>query len=399
MSAIIAAQRLERVHAMRREALSEAATFGRVLTPVVERGIRLELAAALRITEYAAGEMIVLAEALVERYPSALDSLGTARITEKHAQILGSSLDAVEPELRSKLLPQALDEAQAQPVGTFRRRLKAMIAHARAASLDVRHEEALVERRVIVEHVDDGMAWLHALIPAVEAHAIHSRVTAMAKVITAHPDEQRTLDQTRADVLCDLLIDGRTDSHPDAAQSIRATVAVTVPVLALLAADDRERDENGSAAATVEGVGPIPVGRARELCGGADGWMRILTHPETGAVLSVGRDQYRPPPALRRLIRWRSERCMAPGCGIPASRCEIDHTVAWEDGGHTSLSNTAPLCRGHHMVKHHGGWSVEQVPGSGGDLLWTSPAGRRYLVSPERPVPAFRPSDASDAPF
>ena len=84
---------------------------------------------------------------------------------------------------------------------------------------------------------------------------------------------------------------------------------------------------------------------------------------------------------------------------MPASRCEIDHTIAWEHGGHTSLGNAAPLCKGHHTVKHHGGWSVEQVPGSGGALLWTSPAGRQYLVKPERAVPVFRPSDAGDAPF
>ncbi len=47
----------------------------------------------------------------------------------------------------------------------------------------------------------------------------------------------------------------------------------------------------------VEGIGPIPVDRARELAGGAEAWTRILTHPETGMVLSVGRAQYRPPPA------------------------------------------------------------------------------------------------------
>ena len=43
----------------------------------------------------------------------------------------------------------------------------------------------------------------------------------------------------------------------------------------------------------LEGIGPIPVSRARELCGGDTSWMRVLTHPETGMVLSVGRDLYR----------------------------------------------------------------------------------------------------------
>ena len=84
---------------------------------------------------------------------------------------------------------------------------------------------------------------------------------------------------------------------------------------------------------------------------------------------------------------------------MPASRCEIDHTLAWEDGGTTSLDNLAPICRGHHRVKHHGGWQVRQVPGSGGALEWTSPAGRRYVVEPERRVPVFRPSLDEDAPF
>ena len=117
--------------------------------------------------------------------------------------------------------------------------------------------------------------------------------------------------------------------------------------------------------------------------------MRVLTQPETGMVLSVGRERYRPPPGLRRLVRWRADRCMAPGCSVPASRCEIDHNVAWEHGGHTSLDNNCPFCKGHHLVKHHGGWSVRQIPGSGGAIEWTSPAGRHYIVQPERRVPTF----------
>jgi hypothetical protein len=205
----------------------------------------------------------------------------------------------------------------------------------------------------------------------------------------------------RADALGDLLIDGETDAHPAEVRGIRATVAVTVPALTLLGAD-RSAGVRDADPATLEGVGPIPLETARELCGGADGWMRILTSPETGAALSVGRDRYRPPPELRRLAKWRANRCMAPGCGMPADRCELDHTVAWEHGGATSLDNLAPLCKGHHTVKHHGGWSVTQVAGSGGALEWRSPAGRRYVVEPERPMPFFRPDDvtvASTPPF
>jgi hypothetical protein len=187
----------------------------------------------------------------------------------------------------------------------------------------------------------------------------------------------------------DLLIEGTTDAHPDGARGVRATVVVTVPALALLEETDEAVAASGADPAVVEGVGPIPIGRARELCGGDTSWMRVLTHPETGMVLSVGRTQYSPPPSLRRLVKWRADRCMGPGCGMPASRCEIDHTVAWEHGGHTSLENLTPLCKGHHTVKHHGGWRLRQIPDSGGTVEWTSPAGRTYLVPPERRVPAF----------
>ena len=69
-----AAQRLIGVNVLRREALADAARHGRVLTDVVERSVRLEIAAALRITENEAAAMLAMSEALVERYPTVLDS-------------------------------------------------------------------------------------------------------------------------------------------------------------------------------------------------------------------------------------------------------------------------------------------------------------------------------------
>lgn len=395
MMSVFAAQQLARVDAMRREALAKAANRGAGAFEINERGVRLELAAALRTTEHAAGELIARAEALVHRFPQMLDALGSANTTERHVVIFVDAMVGVEVEFHDRLVPMAVALAEVEPAGTFRRSLRKLIDGVRSETLTERHEAALAKRRMIVQPAEDGMAWLMTLQPAVEARAIHARVTAMAKAIARADDEARTLDQIRADVIGDLLIEGDTHTLPAEARGIRATVAVTVPVLALL--DDEAASEVEPA--TVEGVGAIPLSRARELCGAADGWMRILTHPETGVVLSVGRDRYEPPPGLRRLVKWRADRCMAPGCGMPASRCEIDHTIAWEHGGTTSLTNLAPICKGHHIVKHHGGWTVTQIEGSGGALEWASPSGRRYRVEPERRVPAFRPSILDDVPF
>lgn len=398
--AVYAADRAVALDAARREALADGSPYGGAGPAIALRSLRLELAAAMRITERGVETLMAQAEALVHRYPAVLQSLSRARMTERHADVLIDLVDPVEPELRDAVVAQAVVLAETEPVGTFRRSLTHLIDTVRSATLEARHTEALQRRRVVVEPGTDGMAWLHAYLPAVEAHAIHGRLTAIAKAVAAHHNrgadpaegvpvrDARTLDQTRADVFGDLLIDGHVAAHPDDARGIQATVAITVPALHLL-------DGRPGEPAVVEGVGPIPLSRARDLCGGATGWMRILTHPETGMVLSVGRDQYRPPASLRRLVQWRSDRCMGPGCGVPASRAQIDHNTAWQDGGRTDLTNLCPFCVGHHTLKHHGGWTVTQPPAGGGDIHWTSPTGRHYVVHPKRRVPVFttRPPD------
>lgn len=399
MMTVIAAQRLARIDAMRREALRDATRNGRVLTEVVERGVQLELAAALRITEHAAGDLLGFAEALVHSYPAVLTSMERARVTERHAEILVAAVNELEPEFRGQVLEPGLALAEAEPVGTFRRKLRTLIDTVRSATLTERYERAVTKRRIVAEPDDDGMGWLHLYAPMVAITAAQARATATAKVVTAADGDTRTLDQARADVVLDLLIDGSVGAHPEQARGARATVFVTVPVLALLHKTDASRAAAGIDPPVVEGIGPIPLPVARELAGGASGWTRVLTHPETGVVLSVGRDQYRPPPALAKLVKWRADRCMGPGCGMPASRCDIDHNVDWALGGKTELTNLGPLCEGHHTVRHHTDWTIEQVPGSGGAILWTSPAGRQYLVKPERAVPVFRSTDHGDAPF
>lgn len=402
LRAISAAQQYERIESMRLEALADAAgRFGRKPNDVDERSVRLELANALRITEVAADDLFRTADALVNRYPAVLDSLSHACITERHARVLVDGLDEVEPELVHDVIPRAIALAELEPVGTFRRKLRKLIESVRFQTLADRHAAAVQNRRAYVETCPDGMGNLMVHAPIVELRAIFDRATAAAKVIVASSDETRTLDQVRADVVCDLLIDGRTDLHPEQARGIRATVVVSVPALALV---DDERIAGNAAAAhppVVEGIGPVPLEVARALVGTSSTMTRLLTHPEHGMVLSVSRDRYETPPALRRLVTWRAERCLAPGCGVPAWRCDIDHSVAWEHGGETALSNLAPLCRGHHTIKHRGDWSVRQLEGSGGALEWISPMGRRYVVEPERRVPFFRPVEPAEsaAPF
>ncbi len=94
-------------------------------------------------------------------------------------------------------------------------------------------------------------------------------------------------------------------------------------------------------------------------------------HAETG---------YHPSRKLAHLIRARSATCTAPGCRRPAARCDLDHTVAWDQGGLTCECDLAPLCRHHHRCKQAEGWQLAQP--EPGVLVWCTPAGRRYTTSP-----------------
>ena len=89
---------------------------------------------------------------------------------------------------------------------------------------------------------------------------------------------------------------------------------------------------------------------------------------------------YRPSRKLRHLVRARNARCTAPGCGRPAARCDVDHTIAWDQGGLTCECDLAPLCRHHHRCKQAEGWRLEQP--EPGVLIWHTPAGRTYTTRP-----------------
>jgi hypothetical protein len=89
---------------------------------------------------------------------------------------------------------------------------------------------------------------------------------------------------------------------------------------------------------------------------------------------------YVPSRRLQDLVRARTARCSAPGCSRPAARCDLDHTLPYDQGGRTCECNLAPLCRHDHRRKQAEGWRLEQP--APGVMCWVTPAGRRYITTP-----------------
>jgi hypothetical protein len=89
---------------------------------------------------------------------------------------------------------------------------------------------------------------------------------------------------------------------------------------------------------------------------------------------------YHPSRTLCHLIIARTPTCTAPGCRQPATRCDLDHTKPYDQGGLTCECGLAPLCRHHHRCKQSEGWQLDQpVPGI---MHWITPAGRHYTTTP-----------------
>lgn len=149
---------------------------------------------------------------------------------------------------------------------------------------------------------------------------------------------------------------------------------MTVPVLTLLGASD----EPG----LMEGVGPVDAETARLLAADAPSFIRLLTHPVTGAVLELDRTTYRVPADLRRALRHRDRSCRFAGCGRPAAHCDIDHVAEWEHGGATDAANLIHLCRHDHRLKSVANWRVKPPDADVANVSWTSPTGAVVEAEP-----------------
>lgn len=360
------------------------------------RSMAAELACAVGMSDRTIQQRMADAATLRDRFPATFEHLRQGRFSRPHAQVVldeGVRL----PEGRAQYEKVVLERSPGLTVGALRAVAKAIAEGLDPVSIAERHANAREARRVMIRDAEDGMAELWALLPAVLAHGIHDRLTQQARSVReagapgvagapgeaeggADPDE-RTLDQLRADVLCDVLLTGHATTADidrdglDVHRAFRATVQISIPVLTLIGASD--------AAATLNGRIPIDPETARSIAGAATIWDRVLTDPCTGDVLAL--DRRFPSQNQRRHLRARDEHCRFPGCRQPVWRCDVDHTIDFRYGGPTQHCNLAHLCRRHHTLKGESSWRVEQR--SGGVLVWSSPLGRTYV---DRPPPTLR---------
>ena len=347
----------------------------------VERSTRAQVACVLRTSEQAAGRLMRESTRLVADLSATLSALADGAISYRHALAVVDEADSLPEDAVPTFEAAVLAGRTDLTAGTFAARCRRIRERSHPATIETRASSAEKSRSVSLEHTRDGMAWLHIYAQAAQAELAYTFLTGTA-MDQQEGGDARTLDQLRADALMDAVL---APGRPDVAQGAeallgqRVEVSITVPALTLLGQSDEP--------AVLDGYGPIPLETAKALAAGATSWHRILTHPVTGATLTHDRTTYRPPADLRRWLRHRDRTCRFPGCRRRAARCDIDHTIAWEEGGTTDHDNLAHLCRRHHRLKHHTAWKVR----FDGDLLiWTDPTGHEYCTEPAEPPGPLR---------
>ncbi len=261
--------------------------------------------------------------------------------------------------------------AAAMNPGELKHWLARRIPELDAQLYEQRAARAKEDRYVRIEHLDDGMSFIEALIPTAEAVALQRRLKAVARSMNlpqpadeeqdsrpggeaaGHPGagqgDDRTLAQKEADLFSAWLRDGRCYGAP-----VSAKICVMV-------SEETLTGQSNEPALGADRSWVLPAADIRKLAtdpGAEHEWYAALTRKSTRRadrdILAVVYSGRFAPERLKDAIIFRDGICQAPGCTAPAERCDLDHIVPYDRDGPTSAENLWALCRRHHKMKSHG---------------------------------------------
>lgn len=320
------------------------------------------LAAETMVSLARARRDVTLAQALSERLPSTMAALRSGALDRPRVESINHATSVLDKEKARRvdelLYPRALYLNPRQLAGYVRRLVVQIDPDGAEERARVRHEE----RRVFVEPVSDGMAWLNIFCRVEDALACKDRVDRIVKTLPA--DDPRTTDQRRADTIIDL-IRGTTQNNT------AAHVYVTVDAATLLGLNNLPGH--------LRGYGPLPAERVRELAYQLHAeWSGVLVDRD-GRAQALAEKKYRFRGRLAEFIRLRDGTCDFPACNRSAQHTDIDHTQSHGQGGPTNELNGRCRCRHHHRAKQSPYWAVTQ---DGNTTTWTSDLGPTYTTTP-----------------
>ena len=322
-----------------------------------------EIAPALTLTRRSAEAQLSLALSLTGRLRRVWERIASGDLSLVKARELARILGHLPENVVEVVLDRILDAASELTVGQLRARVSRLALEADPSAVEHGLVEGLADRRVVAYQNPDltGSIAIQSAHPNDVAEAM-AHIEEIARSLKTG-DETRTMDQIRNDVAIDLLRGTRAGATGGGGR-----VVVTIPAATLEAGADRP--------GIFEGFGPVTAEIARKaVMERIDGeWVFQVT--DNGRTVATGTLSRRPTSTQRRRARADYPTCVFPGCRMPSHQCDLDHRRPVSSGGPTHNDNLGPLCRHHHMARHHQPWQMERLPG--GDHRWTSPLGHTY---------------------
>jgi hypothetical protein len=147
--------------------------------------------------------------------------------------------------------------------------------------------------------------------------------------------------------------------------------------------EDALRGHDPDAPVWVENAGGqlLTAAQIAQWCGRSD-TSRVTVKRVIDLHEHLAVDAYEVPAQIAEHVRLRDRTCVFPWCQRPARCCDLDHIEPYipiDQGGppgQTNTRNLAPLCRLHHRMKTHGGWTYSML--DLGEYLWRSPHGHTW---------------------
>lgn len=348
----------------------------------VDEAEREDVSTALRLSAGTAQSRIDVARTLVNHLPNTCSALATGDISLAHANVIAKETAAA---IRDGLTEYQIFEVEQRAIAHAEFHTPAQVANQVRTSLARIAPETFEDtvarardtRRVSCYNDSDGMSTVVAILPAADAQVVMNAIESFIRLANANIEkgdgsvgttDVRSTDMKRADALTAIAAASLTASPVTPhRRPISINVTIDLPTLLGLAENPGQ----------LAGYGAIPASVARELA--SDGkWKRFITDPQTGNLLDYGRESYEPPQVLKDFLIARDRTCRFPGCRRSAALSDLDHAQSWQEGGSTSPENLGALCRRHHRLKTHDGWSVTSH--GDGSCTWVSPLGKKFFT-------------------
>lgn len=360
-------------------AMDHAAVVSETMTAAVDE---VALATGLAVSAVSGRVQLAMDAARDQRCAPVTAALARGELSLDRAVRTQTAVEGLDPEIARAVCARLLEPGRDGKVRSHRwflRELRRQVALHTPDETEAR-ADALSRRDAYGWLESDGTGTMRIAGGAGRVTSALDRLDELARALRQAGDS-RTLAQLRSDLALDLLLFGWADPlhlPDDAPETSRRTFVGQPPVahttlvvsLSTLLGLDEQPGE-------LVGHGFVSATQARQIaCVAGSTWRRLVVDPADGTALELSTTRYRPTAAMAEQVAALDGVCQAPGCTVPASRCDLDHSRPWPSGD-TSTANLRSRHRRHHNHRTRRTWTTQDH--DDGSTSWRTVSGREYL--------------------